>query len=189
VTEYTQQAVVRTASAALQGAFATTPFQGLTGVLAGAAEKLALLVQEIYLFARDWNEMNEANKLLAAGPYDLSLFKTYPLLGCYLIGNSDTSAIINMAVGDYGRAGWKFEVEDMVKKAQPVFEKSREVILASRYEIKGLQGMKGTVVDRAAKKGGLPTPKGKILAVPTGKIHGLIHSVVSKIDSALGGSG
>jgi hypothetical protein len=87
-----------------------------------------------------------------------------------------------MAVGDYGRAGWVFEVEAMVKKAKPVFDKSRSVILDARYEIPGFRGMKGTVVDRTAKILGVPTPKGKILVVPTGKIQGLKHDVEGKFD-------
>jgi hypothetical protein len=169
---YATSASIHTASAAAKGAFAATDFGAISGPTLGAAESLAVLVQKIYLFARDWNEMGDANKLMASGVADLSLFKTCPLLGCYLIGNSDTSAIINMAVGDYGKAGWTFEVEAMVKKAKPVFDKARSAILDSRYEILGLQGMKGTVVNR----------KDKTLGLPTGKIQGLKHDVEGKFD-------
>jgi hypothetical protein len=77
-----------------------------------------------------------------------------------------------MATGEYGKSGWKFEVEAMVKNAKPVFEKARSVILESRYEIVGMRGMKGTVVNTTATT----------LGIPTGKIAGLIHDVSSNID-------
>jgi hypothetical protein len=48
-------------------AFTAADFGALGGTLLGAAEQLALLVQKIYLFARDWNEMRDANELLQAG--------------------------------------------------------------------------------------------------------------------------
>lgn len=165
------QAGIYSASAVAKTAFTAADFGGVSGPLLGAAESMALLVQKVYAFARDWIEMREANELLAKGPYDLTLFKTCPLLGCYLIGNSNTSDIINMAVGDYGKTGWMLEVEVMVRKAQPVFEKSREVIRGSRYEIAGMQGMKGVVADR----------KRTTLGLPTGKLDGAIDDVSAKI--------
>lgn len=151
-------------AAATKGAFTMLDFGAISGPAFGAAETLALLVHQTYLFARDWNEMNSANKLLATEAYDLKLFKTCPLLGCYLIGNSDTSHIIHMAVGDYGKPGWMFEVEDMVQKAQPVFLKSRDVIRGSRFRIEGLEDRKGAAVDRNGKT---------LKIIPTGKINGI----------------
>lgn len=170
---YATSASSYTVSAAAKAAFTAADFGAVSGPVLGAAETLALLVQKIYLFARDWNEMNDANKLLLVSACDLNLFKTCPLLGCYLIANSNTSHVINMAVGDYGKAGWKFEVEAMVIKARPVFEKARSVIQGSRYELAGMRGMKGTVVDRT------PT----MLGIPTGKLSGLVQDVGNKINS------
>jgi hypothetical protein len=166
---------IYTTSAAAKAAFTAADFGAISGPVLGAAETLALLVQKIYVFARDWNEMNDANTLLKAGTLDLTLFKTCPLLGCYLIANSNTSDVINLAVGDYGRPGWKFEVEAMVLKARPVFDKASEVIKGSRYEIKSMRGMKGSAVNRTKKT----------LGVPTGKLDGLVHDVSQKIDSVL----
>jgi hypothetical protein len=172
INNYTVTATLFTISAGAKAAFTAADFGTVSGAVLGAAETLAVLVQKIYLFARDWNETSEANDLLEAGVCDLSLFKTCPLLGCYLIANSDTSAVINMAVGDYGRAGWMFEVEAMVAKARPAFDKARSVIQASRYEIAGMRGMKGAAVDRTAKT----------LGIPTGRISGLIADVTARID-------
>ncbi|HVS76902.1 MAG TPA: hypothetical protein VHE11_08210 [Steroidobacteraceae bacterium] len=172
INSYATSASIYTVSATAKAAFTAADFGAVSGAVLGAAETLALLVQKIYLFARDWNEMREANELLHAGVCDLRLFNSCPLLGCYLIANSDTSAVINMAVGDYGRAGWKFEVEAMVLKAAPAFEKARSVIRESRYEIASMSGMKGAAVDRTAKT----------LGLPTGKLSGLIADVTARID-------
>jgi hypothetical protein len=169
---YAGSATIYTASATAKAAFTAADFGAISGPILGAAEQLALVVQKIYLFARDWNEMKAANALLLEGRYDLTLFKTCPLVGCYLLANSDTFAVINMAVADYGKTGWKFEVEVMVKRAQPVFDKAREVIRESRYEFAGLQGMKGTVVNRNAKT----------LGLPTGKLDGLLDDITKRVN-------
>lgn len=172
INSYATSASIYTISATAKAAFTAADFGAVSGAVLGAAETLAVLVQKIYLFARDWSEMRDANDLLATGACDLKLFGTCPLLGCYLIANSDTSAVINIAVGDYGRAGWKFEVEAMVAKAQPAFEKARAVVRDSRYEIAAMRGMKGGAVDRTAKT----------LGLPTGKLSGLIADVSTRID-------
>jgi hypothetical protein len=173
---YKTSASINTVTAVAQAAFAPVDFGTVSGPMLNALNALAQLAQKMFLLALDENEIQAATKLLKTGPYDLSLFKASPLLGCYLIGNSDTSAIINMAVGDYGKTGWMLKVEDMVKKAQPVFDKSRAVIIGSRYEIVDMRTMKGQVVnwnERSLK--GL---------VPSGKITGVIHAVTAKIDAA-----
>jgi len=165
---------IYTTSAAAKAAFTAADFGAVSGPVLGAAETLALLVQTIYVFARDVQEMNEANKLLQSGPLDLTLFRVNPLLGCYLIANSNTSDVINLAVGDYGRPGWKFETEAMVLKAKPVFEKAATVIRDSRFVIPSMNGMKGSAVNRTKKT----------LGLPTGKLDGLVHDVSEKINGA-----
>lgn len=174
INSYAGAAAVYTASAAAKAAFTVADLGAVSGPAVGAAESLAILVQTIYLFARDWNEMNNANELIAAGQFDFRLFSACPLLGCYLISCSDTNAVINLAVGDYGRAGWKFDVEAMWKKAQPAVEKAREVVQGSRFEIVELRGFKGTVVNRTTKH----------LGIPTGKLDGLIQDASRKIDES-----
>ena len=169
---YATEASIHTLAAGAKAALTAADFGAVSGAVLGAAETLAVMMQKLYLWARDCAEIEEANDLITQGVLDLTLFKSCPLLGCYLIASSDTSAIINMAVGDYGRAGWKFEVEAMVKNAQPVFEKARTVIHDSRFEIVGLSGMKGSVVNRTKKT----------LGIPTGKLDGLIQDVETKIN-------
>jgi hypothetical protein len=173
ISMYATTASIQTVAAGAKAAFTAADFGALSGPVLGAAESLALVVQKIYLFARDWKEMKGANVLLEKGACDLGLFKACPLLGCYLIANSDTSAIINMAVADYGKTNWKLEVESMVRKARPVFEKSRVVIADSRFECAGMKGMKGVVVDRNATT----------LGLPTGKLDGFLADVSKKVES------
>lgn len=172
INAYAREAGVYTVAATAKVAFAAADFGAVSGAVVGAVESFAILVQTIYLFARDWNEMNEANELLLAGQFDFRLFTTCPLLGCYLISCSDTSAIINLAVGDYGRSGWKFDVEAMCKKAQPAVDKARQVVQGSRFEIVGLRGFKGTVTNRTTT----------VLGIPTGKLDGLIEDAGKKVD-------
>lgn len=183
---YATEASIHTLAAGAKAAFTAADFGALSGTLLGAAEMLAVMMQKLYLWARDCSETESANDLIDKGVFDFSLFKACPLLGCYLIGNSDTSAIINMAVGDYGRPGWKFDVEVMVKKAQPVFDKSRKVILDSRFEIVGLSKMKGAVANSASRSLQWYTRDGKKVfgGIPTGKLDGLIYDVETKINRA-----
>ncbi len=169
---YATEASIHTLAAGAKAAFTAADFGAVSGAALGAAETLAVMMQRLYLWARDCSEIEEANRLIAQGVFDLTLFKTCPLLGCYLIASSNTNAIINIAVGDYGRAGWKFEVEVMVKNAQPVFDKARAVIQDSRFEIVGLSGMKGSVVNRTKKT----------LGIPTGKLEGLIQDVETRVN-------
>jgi hypothetical protein len=172
-TAFAATASIQTVAAGAKAAFTAADFGALSGPILGAAESLALVVQKIYLFARDWKEMKAANLLLEKGACDFGLFKTCPLLGCYLIANSDTSAIINMAVADYGKTNWKLEVEMMVRKAKPVFEKSRTVIAGARFECAGMKGMKGQVVNRNATT----------LGLPTGKLDGFLDDISNKVSS------
>lgn len=169
---YATTASIHTISAGAKAAFTAADFGALSGTLLGAAETLALTVQKIYLFARDWKETRDFNALLDQGIYDLNLFRTSPIVGCYLIANSDTAAIINMAVADYGKPGWKFEVEAMVRKAQPVFDRAREVIKASRFEFAGLRGMKGSAINWNQTT----------LGLPSGKLAGLVEEAKEKIN-------
>jgi hypothetical protein len=171
---YATEASIHTLAAGAKAAFTAADFGAVSGPALGAAETLAVLMQKLYLYARDCAETEEANSLIAQGVFDLTLFKACPLLGCYLIANSNTNAVIDIAVADYGRAGWKFEVEVMVKNAQPVFDKAREIIQNSRFEIAGLSGMKGSVVNRTKKT----------LGIPTGKLDGLIQDVENRINRA-----
>jgi hypothetical protein len=101
-------------------------------------QNLVSLCKTVYLFKQEQAEVEKANEYLQNGPWNLSLFKYSPLLGCYLLRCSDASAIVNMAIGDYAKPGWKIETADievMRKKAEPLIIKAGELIRSARYEI------------------------------------------------------
>ena len=97
--------------------------------------------------------------MLRLGALNLDIFKTNPLLGCYLVACSDTSAIINMAVAEYGRPGWKLEIEDMATRLQPLLVKASQFLRASRFEIPELAMSAGAMRYKLDKTLGLSTGK------------------------------
>jgi hypothetical protein len=140
-----RDASIQTATFTAQALFTGLDAGLASGPMIGAASTLATVMHKLVLFARDYKETGKANKLLQAGKLDLSLFGVCPLLGAYIVACSDTSAVINMAVCDYGKPGWRFDVEGMKVKADPVITKAGSLIRASRYEIVSLRGNKGVV--------------------------------------------
>jgi len=75
----------------------------VTNYVTDFARNLGQLRYTAHLFSRDQNEADAANKYMTHGPWDLSLFKCSPLLGCYVLACSDTSAVIAMSVHQYVR--------------------------------------------------------------------------------------
>jgi len=141
--------------------------------IVSAVKALAELTKKVYDFAQDWKEMKAANDLLAKGVADASLFKANPLLGAYLLSCSDTSAVVNFVVADFGKPGWKLDIEAMWKKAEPVIAKAREAVQGSRFEIPELKNYKGAVANST----------GKTLGIPTGKIGAFKNKIEDKINS------
>jgi hypothetical protein len=117
----------------------------VTSFVTDFARNIGQLCYTVYLFSRDQSEANIANKYLINGPWDLSLFKYSPLLGCYVLACSTTSAVIAMSVHQYGKPGWLVETEVMKRKADPLIDKAGELIRAGRYEIPELSHFKGVV--------------------------------------------
>jgi hypothetical protein len=118
----------------------------VSGPVVGAASAVARLLSQIIQFARDLKEVKKANPQLLNGPWDLTLFRTCPLLGCYLIACSDTSAVINLAIDEFGSYQWVDKIELLKSKANPAIEKASNLIRDSRYEIIELRRSKGVVV-------------------------------------------
>ena len=154
-----RKATTETVATLTQGVFTLVDFGALSGPLLGAAKALANLTARIYLLARDYREVKAANALLKLGALNLELFKINPLLGCYIVACSDTSAVINMAVADYGKPGWKFEVEDMVSRVQPLLIKASQFLRASRFEIPELATTAGALRYKLDKTLGMATGK------------------------------
>lgn len=118
-------------------------FGAVTGPIVGLLETLAGIFQTIVEYVRDYNECKAANELLRVGALSLDLFGVCPIMGCYFLLMQDHSTIINFAVGDYGTPNFVFDVERLIEKIQPVLDKAREYVKASRLEIAGLEKAKG----------------------------------------------
>lgn len=154
-----RKATTETVATISQAAFTLVDFGAVSGAVIGAAKALSNLVAQIYLLARDYREMKAANQLLRVGALNLDLFKVNPLLGCYLVACSDTSALVNMAVSGYGKPGWKMEVEDLVRKADPLRIKASQFMRSSHFEIPELANSAGAYRFKLDKTLSAPTGK------------------------------
>lgn len=131
----------------------------VTGPVIGLLETLAEIFQTIIEYVRDYRECNAANEALRLGALNFDLFGTSPILGCYFLCVQDHSTIINFAVADYGTTDFVFDVEALVKKLEPVLERSRAYIGDCRLEIPGMENAKGIV----EKKGTLEKIKDALM--------------------------
>jgi len=130
----------------------------VSGPVVGLLETLAEIFQTIVEYVRDYRECAAANEALRLGALNLDLFEISPILGCYFLCVQDHSTIINFAVGDYGTPNFVFDAERLIKKIDPVLERSRAYIQASRLEIPGMATAKGI----AEQKGAVDKVKGAI---------------------------
>ena len=77
------------------------------------------------------------NQALRAGQLDINLFKTYPLMGCYLLTSATFSDLI--PIDSFGTPGWMDYVERLKKRAfDGIYESSNNLIDNSPWEIRGL---------------------------------------------------
>lgn len=151
--------------AAVATFFGLGKLTGFATVEIAVLEAAATVMFELHELAKDAADAREANALIEQGKLDANLFEKSGLLAAYYLANSDTSAVIFLA-RPFGAPGFVRETEEMVKKARPVLDKAKEVILSKSYEIPGLRHMKGGTVDTTAKTA-------KVL--PAGKIAGAVQ--------------
>jgi len=147
-TKGTVQAIEATVNAALIGS-------GAGGVATSAvslASKIAVLAVIIRRRGIEWKEM-KAGRLALMTPKTLSptVFGACPLLGCYLLTSSDTSAIVLscMAVGRPPPRGWMDQVEANKKFLDPILAKAKSFIVDSVWSLEGPKlSSKGRTVDQ-----------------------------------------
>ena len=152
----------------------------VSGPVVGVAACVAKLLSQIIQFARDYKETKKVNAQLLSGPWDLTLFKTCPLLGCYLIACSDTSAVINLAIDEFGSDQWVDKIEMLKAKADPAIEKAGDLIRDSRYEIRELRHSKGVVKPHPKVFGYNPIDRVKGLANSFGSTSQNIENVINR---------
>jgi hypothetical protein len=59
----------------------------------------------------EWKATKAINKALDAGELDIRLFRTYPLMGCYLLVSATLSDLI--PVDSFGTPGWMDYIENL----------------------------------------------------------------------------
>ena len=109
---------------------------GATASVTNAAFAIAKLTYRIRLICREFEEKNKANVALAdAENIDLDIFKTCPLLGCYLLVCAETSTLIIFLPG-FGGVGWMDDVEDIVRTyLAPVQNIAMSYLNSARFDL------------------------------------------------------
>ena len=83
----------------------------IRGPVVGAAKVLADFFQKLYLLGTEWKATKAINKALDADELDIRLFRTYPLMGCYVLASATLSDLI--PVGSFGTPGWMDYIENL----------------------------------------------------------------------------
>jgi hypothetical protein len=130
-------ASIATTSFALKTGLAFVDGGAISGPVVGAANAIAALSLQLYYLATEYRATKGINKALEAGELDIRLFKTYPLMGCYMLTSATFSDLI--PIDNFGTPGWMDYVERLKKRSfDGIYEASNKLIDNSPWEIKGL---------------------------------------------------
>lgn len=130
-------ASIATTSFALKTGLAFVDGGAISGPVVGAANAVASLSLQLYWLATEWKATKAINTALTAGNLDLTLFRTYPLMGCYLMTSATFSDLI--PIDCFGTPGWMDYIETMKKRRfDGIYEAAAGLIDKSPWEIKGL---------------------------------------------------
>ncbi len=109
----------------------------ISGPVVGAANAVASLSMQLYWLATEWKATRGINEALRAGNLDVNLFKTYPLMGCYMMTSATFSDLI--PIDSFGTPGWVDYVERLKKRGfDGIYESSANLLEKSPWEIKGM---------------------------------------------------
>ena len=140
-------ASIATTSFALKTGLAFVDGGAISGPVVGAANAIASLSLQLYWLATEWKATQAINQALAADHLDVTLFRTYPLMGCYLMTSATFSDVIPIEC--FGTPGWMDYVESLKKRGfDGIYDAATGLIDKSPWEIKGLP-------KRPVKGGGL----------------------------------
>ena len=162
----------QTQHSAISAGINTTSFAAKTGLLfadggaisgpvVGAVNALAQIAHTLYLLGMEYRATKDANAALAAGHLDITLFETYPLMGCYLLNCATLSDIIPIKC--FATPGWKDYIEHMKKGAiDNILKQSSALIDKSPWEIKDMPkrpvGSSGGLVSEGKRYEGFASP-------------------------------
>ena len=125
-----------TASFALKTGLAFVDGGAISGPVIGAVSALATLAQQLYYLAVEWRATQAVSAALKAGELDVRLFRTYPLMGCYLIISGTLSDLI--PIDCFGTPGWMTYIENTKHQFDAIYHSATKLVDASPWEIQGL---------------------------------------------------
>lgn len=140
--------VAETRSQAAEAGIATTAFALKTGLafadggavsgpVVGAVKALSQVGLKLGQLGMEWRATRRANEILRTGPLDLQLFRSYPLMGSYLLTSATLSDIV--PVHCFGQPGWMDYIETLKSRGYDgIYEAAAGLIDASPWEIRGL---------------------------------------------------
>ena len=133
----------------------------ISGPVTGAMAALAEIAHKFYLLGMEYRATKDANKALKAGTLDITLFQTYPLMGCYLLNCATLSDIIPISC--FATPGWMDYIEQLKKGAiDNIVKQSEALIDKSPWEIKDMPkrpvGSSGGILSEAMRYGKMGSP-------------------------------
>ena len=133
----------------------------ISGPVTGAVAALAEVAHRLFLLCMEHRATEDANRALKAGKLDITLFETYPLMGCYLLNCATLSDIIPISC--FATPGWMDYIEKMKKGAiDNILKRSEELIDKSPWEIKDMpkrpEGSSGGLFSEALRYGKMASP-------------------------------
>jgi hypothetical protein len=133
----TASASIATTSFALKTGLVFVDGGAISGPVVGAANAVASLSLQLYWLATEWKATKAINQALADDKLDVTLFETYPLMGCYLMTSATFSDLI--PIDCFGTPGWMDYVENLKKRSfDGIYDAATGLIDKSPWEIKGL---------------------------------------------------
>ena len=143
IEKQTADGVIHTTAFTAKAAAAAADTGTATTAIIGAAETIAILLNMLADLCIEASQMEAGNKLIQEGNFDLELFNSCPILGCYYVVIQDHSTIMDFDIANMGKDNWKQEAERLRYAIQPVIKKSSQLIGKARIEIKGSEQAKG----------------------------------------------
>lgn len=130
-------ASIATTSFALKTGLVFVDGGAISGPVVGAANAVASLSLQLYWLATEWKATRAINRALTNDELDVTLFRTYPLMGCYLMTSATFSDLI--PIDCFGTPGWMDYVENLKKRRfDGIYDAATGLIDKSPWEIKGL---------------------------------------------------
>lgn len=141
------EAGIATTAFALKTGLAFADGGAISGPVVGAVKALSQVGLKLGQLGMEWRATRRANEILRTGPLDIQLFRTYPLMGCYLLTSATLSDIV--PIDCFGQPGWMDYIETLKSRGYDgIYEAAAGLIDSSPWEIRGLP--------KRPMKGGLP---------------------------------